>query len=72
MAEQNLKERELLRKAEGLETALVKMHEQHVQSVKAIEEELQEYQQQSSEFKSEIATLGFKEDEIIEKLDIEV
>lgn len=56
MAEQNFKEKELLRKADGLETALMKMHEQHVESVTAIQEELQEYQQQSGEFKNEIAT----------------
>eukprot|EP00913_Durusdinium_trenchii_P030736 g28789.t1 len=43
--------------ADGLEAAVQSMHEQHLQSVQAIAEELQEYQLQSSEFEEELSTL---------------
>ncbi|CAK9098737.1 unnamed protein product [Durusdinium trenchii] len=55
--ERTVKEKRILSKADGLEAAVQSMHEQHLQSVQAIAEELQEYQLQSSEFEEELSTL---------------
>lgn len=55
--EHNFKEKQLLSKAEGLELAISKMHQQHVQSVDSIREELNFYRDQSAEFEEELSNL---------------